>query len=173
MCTNNFEKKPCYSPQATGPFYLSWIAILFISSIVLHFKLPKDPSGNNDDKVFVKCFLTLTFLIMLMPIFTWLASLEKFDMFLFMSVVQACIIQLYPTIYFLNHPNLKQYAFKTLQEWSKSKLIVFFTPDLTTWKNVFLLVVFLLTMGGCFGFLFEYKWPKAKNPNTTNRVSPV
>ena len=108
-----------------------------------------------------------------MPFITWLASFEQFGPFLFKSVIQGCILQLYPTIYFLNNPNLKQYAFKTLQEWSKSKLIVAITPDLTTWKNVFLLVVFLLTMGGCFGFLFEYKWPKAKNPNTTNRVSPA
>ena len=152
--------------------YLSMMAIPLITSIVLQINLPRFPSIEKHDHLFVKLFSILAFLMVIRPLFAWQLEFDDIGENLLTSVIHVCIVQLYPTIYFLNHPNLKQFAWKTLQEWS-SRLIKALTPDLVLWKNVFILVVFLFTMGGCFGFLFEYKWPKATNPNSNNCVAPV
>ena len=153
--------------------YLSMMAIPLITSIILQINLPRVPSIEKSDNLFVKLFSIVAFLMVIRPLFAWQLEFDDIGENLLTSVIHVCIVQLYPTIYFLNHPNLKQFAWKTLQEWSQSRIVKALTPDLVLWKNMLMLVVFLLTMGGCFGFLFEYKWPKATNPNSNNRVAPV
>ena len=147
------------------------MVILFISSIILHFKLPKLPPDRNSDsdRVIIKYSSAMAVLMILGLIVGWLASSEQY---LFVSVIIVFIRQLYPIIYFMNHPKLKKYAWKTLKQWSQCKLIVALTPDLELWKNVCLIFIYFYTMGGCFGLLFEYKWPKAKTPKN-NQVSPA
>ena len=145
------------------------MVILLISSIILHFKLPKLPPDRNSDsdRVIIKYSSAMAVLMIVGLIVGWLASSEQFGIYLFASVIIVFIRQLYPIIYFMNHPKLKEYAWKTLKQWSQSKLIV----NLELWKNVCLIFIYFYTMGGCFGLLFTYKWPKAKRPN--NQVSPA
>ena len=151
------------------------MVILLISSIILHFKIPKLPTDQNsdNDKVLLLIF-SITALLMIVggTIILWFPTSEQFAIFLFITVVMTFVRLLYPIIYFMNHPNLKEYVWKTLKQWSQSKLIVALTPDLELWKNVCLIFTYFYTMGGCFGLLFEYKWPKAKTPNN-NQVSPA
>ena len=149
---------------------------LLISSIILQVKLPKVPSptlnrNNESDKLYIIYSIsTMSLMTVIISLVGWEASHEQFGLFLFGSVINSFIQQLYPLIFLMNHPKLKEYGLKTLNQWSKSKLVVTLTPDLTLWKNVFILVVYFYTMGGCFGLLFEYKWPKASKPSKPKNV---
>ena len=97
----------------------------------------------------------------------FLVAFGQLEFFLFAALVHSVITQMYPMYFIMNHPKLKQYFLTTLRDWSKHKFIFYLTPNFTTWKNVFLIVLYNLTLG----LVFEYKWPKA--PNNDNKIVPV
>ena len=105
------------------------MAILLISSIILHFKIPKLPTDQNsdNDKVLLLIF-SITALLMIVggTIILWFPTSEQFAIFLFITVLMTFVRLLYPVIYLMNHPNLKEYAWKTLKQWSA------LTPDHTS-----------------------------------------
>ena len=100
-------------------------------------------------------------------VFPFILAFGPLEFFLFTVLVRSIIIQMYPIYFIMNHPKLKQYFLNTLREWSEHKIIFTLTPNFTTWKNVFLIVIYNLTMG----LVFEYKWPKVTNYN--NQIVPI
>ena len=149
-----------------GPFHLTATVILLLSSIILHLKLPllQEEDGQNTQNKAMKSTFWFLVPILLCSIFVgFLASFEQFEFFLFVALVHSIITQMYPLYFIMNHPKLKQYFIITLRGWSKHKII----PNFTTWKNVFLIVLYNLTMG----LVFEYKWPKS--PNYNNQIVPI
>ena len=158
---------------AAGPFHLAALVILFLSSLILHLKLPVLQEDSAQYKIMKR---SLWFLI---PVIICSASivgfvgywdnLKKIEIFILIALIQSVAIQMYPFYFILNHPNLKEYFKTTLKEWAKSKIIFCLTPNPTTWKNVFLLVFSQLT----FNLFYEYKWPKMTQTQPNNQIIPI
>ena len=118
-------------------------------------------------KVMKRTFWFLVPVLLCSFVFPFLIAFGQLEFFLFAALVRCIVIQMYPMYFIMNHPKLKQYFINTLKEWSKHPIIFTLTPNFTTWKNVFLIVLYNLTLG----LVFEYKWPKA--PNNYNKIVPV
>ena len=118
-------------------------------------------------KVMKRTFWFLVPVLLCSFVFPFLIAFGQLEFFLFAALVRCIVIQMYPMYFIMNHPKLKQYFINTLREWSKHPIVFTLTPNFTTWKNVFLIVLYNLTMG----LVFEYKWPKA--PNYNNRIVPI
>ena len=152
-----------------GPFHLSATVILLLSSIILHLKLPllQEEDYRTQYKVMKRTFWFLVPILLCSFVIPFLLAFGQLEFFLFTALVHSIITQIYPLYFIMNHPRLKQYFITTLREWSKHKIIFHLTPNFTTWKNVFLIILYSLTMG----LVFEYKWPKARNSN--NQIVPI
>ena len=153
-----------------GPFHLTATVILLVSSIILHLKLPllqEEDGQNTQNKAMKSTFWFLVPILLCSYVFPFILAFGPLEFFLFTVLVRSIIIQMYPIYFIMNHPKLKQYFLNTLREWSEHKIIFTLTPNFTTWKNVFLIILYSLTMG----LVFEYKWPKATNTN--NQIVPI
>ena len=157
--------------MAAGPFHLTALVILFLSSIILHLKLPVLQEDTKQYQVMKRSLWFLIPVIIcsasIVGFVGYWESLEQFEIFLLIALIHSIVTQMYPFYFIMNHPKLKEYFKSTLKEWLSSKIISSCTPNFTTWKNVFLLVFSLLTLN----LFYEYKWPKMTKPK--NQIVPI